>query len=84
MIKKTPGIRAILCILGVQKAQKSLKQTFRVHFELFLAVFTYFRRFFVIFVIFCRFWLNFYLIGEFFERVGWGATFLAERVGRVP
>jgi hypothetical protein len=53
-----------------RKFKKSLKQTFRVHFELFYAVFTFCRRFFAIFVIFCRFWLIFFLIGDFFERVG--------------
>jgi hypothetical protein len=33
--KKTSGIRAILCTLGVQKAQKSLQRAFLVHIELF-------------------------------------------------
>jgi hypothetical protein len=78
--KKTLGIRAILCTLGVQKAQKSLKRAICVPFELFLAVFKYFRRFFAIFEIFRRFSLIFYFIGDLLERVGEGTTFLAERV----
>jgi hypothetical protein len=52
---KKQRIRVIYGILGVQKAQRSLKRAFWVHFELFQAVFTYFRRFYAIFVIFCDF-----------------------------